>query len=299
MECVIETKNLVKRYGKVKAVDGLSMRVEKGSIHALVGPNGSGKTTLIRMLMGTAIPTSGSFSLFNFSGEKDVARQRKRIGTLIEMPQFYNDRSAEETLDIIRRIRGIENKECILDALSIVGLLGMEKRRVGKFSLGMRQRLGIAKALLGNPELLILDEPINGMDPQGVSEMRALLFSLKEQGHTILLASHILKELTAVSTHYSMIRDGRLYDDFSAGELSKRCGEWLEIVTPDADRAEGLLRGMGENITVEGETVQIFGAVDSGEIIRKLVLGDCVVRGVGVKTNDLESYFTKMMGEKI
>lgn len=209
MECVIETKNLVKRYGKVKAVDGLSMRVEKGSIHALVGPNGSGKTTLIRMLMG------------------------------------------------------------------------------------------IAKALLGNPELLILDEPINGMDPQGVSEMRALLFSLKEQGHTILLASHILKELTAVSTHYSMIRDGRLYDDFSAGELSKRCGEWLEIVTPDAGRAEGLLRGMGENITVEGETVQIFGAVDSGEIIRKLVLGDCVVRGVGVKTNDLESYFIKMMGEKI
>ena len=298
MEYVIETENLTKYYGKVKALDGLSMRVEKGSIHALVGPNGSGKTTLVRMLMGMTIPTAGSFSLFGFAGEKDVARQRRRIGTLIETPQFYNDRSAYENLDIIRQISGIERKECILDALSVVGLFGVEQRRVGKYSLGMRQRLGIARALLGKPELLILDEPINGMDPQGVSEVRTLLFQLKEQGHTILLASHILKELTAVSTHYSMIRNGKLYDDFSAKELSRRCGEWLEIVTPDCVQAGQLLQGIGERVEVGREAVRVFGQVDSGDIIRKLVLGNCEVRSVCVKTNDLESYFIRMMEEK-
>lgn len=297
MEYIVETKDLVKRYGKVLAVDGLSMCVKKGSIHALVGPNGSGKTTMIRMLMGTTMPTSGSFSLFGFSKEKDVVKQRKRIGTLIETPQFYNDKSAYENLDIIRQIRGLKGKECIADALSIVGLEGAEKRKVGKYSLGMRQRLGIAKALLGNPELLILDEPINGMDPQGVSDIRTLLFRLKEQGHTIVLASHILKELTAVATHYSMIRNGKIYDSFSAEELSKRCGEWLEIVTPDILKAKSLLSGVCERLETEGATMKLFGNVRSGEIVKTLVLGGCEVESVRTNSNDLESYFIRMMEE--
>lgn len=297
MEYIIETKNLVKKYGKVKAVDGLSMCVEKGSIHALVGPNGSGKTTLIRMLMGTTVPTSGSFSLFGFTKEKDVSKQRKRIGTLIETPQFYNDRSAYENLDIIRQIRGIEGRECIADVLSVVGLEGVEKRKVGKYSLGMRQRLGIARALLGNPELLILDEPINGMDPQGVSEIRELLLRLKEQGRTIVLASHILKELTAVATHYSMIRNGKIYDNFSAKELSMRCGEWLEIVTPEVQKAERLLVGMCQRIEIEGTNLRLFGEVKSSEIVRRLVLGGCEVESVHMNSNDLETYFIRMMEE--
>ncbi len=297
MEYVVETKELIKKYGRVAAVDGLSMQVKKGSIHALVGPNGSGETTLIRMLMGTSVPTSGSFTLFGCTEEKEIVKQRKRIGTLIETPQFYNDKSGYENLDIIRQIRGIEGRDCISEVLSVVGLSDVGKRKVGKYSLGMRQRLGIAKALLGNPELLILDEPINGMDPQGVSEIRTLLFKLKEQGHTIMLASHILKELTAVATHYSMIRNGKIYDSFSAEELSKRCGEWLEIVTPNPELARKLLSESCERLEAEGNTLKLYGEVNGSEMVKRLVLGGCDVQRVATNSNDLESYFIRMMEE--
>lgn len=299
MDNVLQINNLVKVYGKTRALDGLTMNVKKGSVHALVGPNGSGKTTMIRILMGTSIKTSGEYSLFGVNDKADIHKCRSRIGTLIETPKFYNTKTAYDNLDYIRRMREIKDKSRINEVLEIVGLKDVGKKRVGKFSLGMRQRLGIARALIGRPEMLILDEPINGLDPQGVADVRNMIYRFREQGITVVIASHILKELTVVATEYSMIKNGTIFDEFSSEELKDRCGEWLEIETVMPEKAEKLLQEYAESTIIEGSILKLFGcSIIVNDALKILILNDIEVKSCSMKENDLEDYFLKMMEEQ-
>lgn len=298
MENVIETRNLTKIYGKQKAVDGLNLKVKKGEVHALVGPNGSGKTTFIRMLMGTTYPTSGDFSLFGVQDPKQISKERAKIGTLIELPKFFDLKTAYENLDFFCELRGIKDRKVINEVLDDVGLKDVGRKKVGKFSLGMKQRLGLAKALIHKPELLVLDEPINGLDPQGVVEIRNMIKLLHERGISIILASHILKELTMISTHYSMIKNGKIFDDFSAEEMGSRCGKWLEIETKEPKKAEELLKTYCKKIEIIEDKVNLFEcSMESDQIMRLLITKGLSVLSCKESGNDLEDYFLKMINE--
>ena len=202
-EAVLKTYNLCKKYKDQMAVDNVSMTIRKGDIYGFIGQNGAGKTSLIRMITGLAHRTSGEIELFGGSGEEALNKGREFIGSLIESPAFYKNMTARENLEVSRLVRNIPGKECIDEVLNLVGLKDTGKKKVKDFSLGMRQRLGIANALLGNPKLLILDEPINGLDPMGIIEIRELLKKINtEKDITILISSHILGELSEMATTY-------------------------------------------------------------------------------------------------
>lgn len=214
MDYVLKTEHLTKVYGKQKAVNQVSMRVKKGAIYGFIGKNGAGKTTFMKMVAGLAPQTEGTIELF---GSKDLENQRKRIGSLIENPGVYANMTARENLEVIRRSFGIPEKQTVDDTLAFVGLAGNNKKKVKNFSMGMKQRLGLAISLLGNPDFLILDEPMNGLDPEGIKEIRELLLKLnRERGITILISSHILGELSKMATHYGIIKDGILVEEFEA-----------------------------------------------------------------------------------
>ena len=239
MEYVLQTDALTKVYGGVKVVNEVGMHVEKGSIYGFIGKNGAGKTTFMRMAAGLAAPTSGSVTLFG-SGEPE--RQRMRIGTLIENPGVFGGMTARENLEIVRRSLGIPEKKRIDGLLELTGLSGAGRKKVKNFSMGMKQRLGIAIAMLRSPDFLILDEPINGLDPTGIMEIRDLLVTLnREKGITILISSHILGELSKVATHYGVIRDGVLIEEFGAAELALRCRRCHKLVVDNAELAAGVL----------------------------------------------------------
>lgn len=214
MDYVLKTEHLTKVYGKQKALNQVSMRVKKGAIYGFIGKNGAGKTTFMKMVAGLAPQTEGTIELF---GSKDLENQRKRIGSLIENPGVYANMTARENLEVIRRSFGIPEKQTVDDTLAFVGLAGNNKKKVKNFSMGMKQRLGLAISLLGNPDFLILDEPMNGLDPEGIKEIRELLLKLnRERGITILISSHILGELSKMATHYGIIKDGILVEEFEA-----------------------------------------------------------------------------------
>lgn len=214
MDYVLKTEHLTKVYGKQKAVNQVSVRVKKGAIYGFIGKNGAGKTTFMKMVAGLAPQTEGTIELF---GSKDLENQRKRIGSLIENPGVYANMTARENLEVIRRSFGIPEKQTVDDTLAFVGLAGNNKKKVKNFSMGMKQRLGLAISLLGNPDFLILDEPMNGLDPEGIKEIRELLLKLnRERGITILISSHILGELSKMATHYGIIKDGILVEEFEA-----------------------------------------------------------------------------------
>lgn len=298
MNYALQVNNLSKRYGNKMALDGLTLNVKKGSVHALVGPNGSGKTTLIRILMGTSIKTSGEYSLFGINDGKVIHKCRNRIGTLIETPRFFNSKTAYDNLDYIQRMRDVKEQHRIDEVLEIVGLMEVKNKRVGKYSLGMKQRLGIARALLGSPDMLILDEPINGLDPKGVADVRNMIYEFKKQGITVVIASHILKELTIVATEYSMIKNGKIFDEFSSDELKNRCGEWLEIESNKPNQVKELLKKNAGEIKIDGNKIMLFDSnIDANNIMRLLVHNGVEVEGCTKKVNDLEDYFLKMMGE--
>ena len=219
MEDIIVTKDLTKKFGGFKANDSISMTIKKGAIYGLIGRNGAGKTTFMRMLLGLIEPTRGSIELFGQSG-KDLNAQRRKIGSIIETPAFYSYLSAYENLMIRAELLGLDNKkECVEEALKKVHLYEKRKQKVKSFSLGMRQSLGIASAILGNPELLILDEPINGLDPIAIANIRKVLCELNEQGTTIIISSHILGEMEKIATCYGFIIDGKLVKEISEEEV--------------------------------------------------------------------------------
>ena len=224
MNYVLTTQKLEKRYGKCKALKGLDMNVPEGAIYGFVGPNGAGKTTLIRLICGLQEPTEGSFSLFGIENtDKDIVNVRKRIGAVVETPSLYMDMTAKDNLKQQYRLLGLPSFEGVDDLLTLVGLDKTGKKKVNNFSLGMKQRLGIAIALAGNPDFLILDEPTNGLDPQGIIEIRELIIKLnKERNITVLISSHNLYELSKLATHYGMIDEGCMVKEFRAEELDAK-----------------------------------------------------------------------------
>lgn len=299
MEYLLTTDNLSKQYGKQRAVDRVSLHVKKGEIYGLIGRNGAGKTTILKMLSGLARPSEGEISLFGKDG-KETKELRGRIGTLIENPGIYANMSAYENLKIKCLAMGVQDKNVIGEVLKIVGLEKTGKKRVKNFSLGMKQRLGIALALIGNPDLVILDEPINGLDPQGIVEIREVIEVLnKEQGITFIISSHILEELSKIATKYGIIHNGVLLQEMTSEQLMEKCGEYIELQTPDTKQACTVIESMGiaKYKVVDSETIQIYEQLqNSGEIALRLAERGIQIKGIIVKNEALEDYYLNLTG---
>lgn len=298
---VLTTSQLSKKYQKNMALDKVSVKIKKGSIYGFIGQNGAGKSTLIRVITGLAYPTAGTFELFGKSNERDIVEARKRIGTIIEGPALYPQMTAKENLEAHRLLKGIPGKECIGKTLKLVGLQDTGKKKAKNFSLGMKQRLGLAIALLGDPEFLILDEPINGLDPMGVVEIRELLKKLnREYGITILISSHILSELHLLATHYGIIHKGELLEQLSAKELQEKCQQYLHIKVDEPSKAatiiESRLSAHDFEVMPEG-TIKLFASVDAPGIVSKLLTDEgLIIEEFMPMGEDLETYFTNRIG---
>ena len=262
MEYILETNNLKKQYKSFKALNGLTMHVPKGSIYGFIGKNGAGKTTLIRLISGLQTPTSGEFKIYDISNnDSHISNARQKMGAVVETPSIFHDLTAYDNLKTQYDILGINNYSTINDLLKLVGLDNTGQKMAKNFSLGMRQRLGIAIALCGNPEFLILDEPINGLDPEGIVEIRKLIKKLnKERNITILISSHILDELSKVATHYGFIADGKIIKEMSAKEFEEDCKKSIHI---DTDKSlEKVLKDNNYNYKLITKTsADIYGEI--------------------------------------
>ena len=299
MEYLLETDNITKKYGPLVAVDHVSIRLKQGEIYGLIGRNGAGKTTLLKMLAGLAKPTEGSFTIFGESEEK-TARMRDRVGVLIETPGLYPNLNAMANMKIMAMFLGENDESYLQELLDAVGLSGVGKRKVKAFSMGMKQRLGIAMSLVGHPDILLLDEPINGLDPQGIVEVRELISRLnKERNITILISSHILEELSKIVTRYGIIHNGRIIDQFTQAELLRRCQERIEIRPSDTTKAVTVIEKMGisDFKVVDNSVIQIFERLeDSGEIVLELAKNNIKTLNISVKNENLEDYFLAVTG---
>lgn len=300
-EVVLKTYNVSKKYGNQFAADNINMTINKGDIYGFIGQNGAGKTTLIRMITGLVHRTNGEIELFGGSSESELNYGRTLIGSLIETPSFYDNMTARENLEVSRLIRNIAGKECIDEVLELVGLKDAGKKKFKNFSLGMKQRLGIANALMGNPKLLILDEPINGLDPMGIVEVRELLKKVnKEKDMTILISSHILTELSELATKYGIISKGKLIQEISAEELKEKCRQYIDTRVDDTSRTVTLLErelGISEYEVLENNRVKIFTDLDmAGEVNSMLVKNGVIVKSIIVREDKLEEYFINTVG---
>ncbi|SHH70669.1 ABC-2 type transport system ATP-binding protein [Clostridium collagenovorans DSM 3089] len=300
-EVILKTHNISKKYGNQFAVNNVNMTIKKGQIYGFIGQNGAGKTTLIRLITGLAHKTSGELELFNLSSEGDLNKARTMIGSLIETPAFYGNMTARENLEVSRLVRNIAGKECIDEVLELVGLKDTGKKKVKNFSLGMRQRLGIANALLGNPRLLILDEPINGLDPMGIVEIRELLKKInRDKEVTILISSHILGELSELATSYGIIREGKLIEEISAKELKEKCRQYIALKVDYADRAVTILENelnISNYEVIENNNIKIYSNLDDiGNINSTLSKKGVIVEGITLKGKNLEEYFMNIVG---
>lgn len=296
MDYVIRTENLTKKFGKKIAVNSVSMNIMQGDIYGFIGKNGAGKTTTMKMLLGNSVPTSGSIELF---GSQELNKQRARIGSLIEAPGLYKNCTATENMKRFTILSG-DNDDKIDEILKFVGLGDVGKKKVKAFSLGMKQRLGIAIALLGNPELLVLDEPINGLDPAGIKEIRDLILQLnREKRITVIIASHLLDELSKVVTKYGIIRDGYLIEEITAEELNLRCRQYLSIGVDDAKKAVEAVKEALPDVTVEGAEgeVKIYSQVENrAGLLEKLVKAGVKVTELSDKQGGFEDYFIERIG---
>lgn len=296
MEYIIETEGLTKRYGKRLCVNNISIHIAKGDIYGFIGRNGAGKTTAMRLILGLARPTSGKIKLFN---SDDLNAQRKKIGSLIEAPGLYKRFSALENMKRFSILYGGDDKE-IEELLSFVGLNGVGNKKVGQFSLGMKQRLGIAIALLGNPEVLILDEPVNGLDPAGIKEVRDLLLKLnKEKNVTIMISSHLLDELAKITTKYGIINNGVLVEEIDAPKLMERCKNNIVISCDRLQEAKELLESELKltNISIVNDKLHIVDEIEStDEINTLLVKNDFKVHEITINKNSFEDYFIERLG---
>ena len=299
MDYILTTNNLTKKYGSKNAADKINIHVKQGEIYGLIGRNGAGKTTILRMLSGLSIPTEGSYSLLGKTG-KELDAEKSQVGTLIENPGLYPNLSAYENLKLKCIAMGVNSKEYINNLLSLVGLENTGKKKTRNFSLGMRQRLGIALALAGNPKIIILDEPINGLDPQGIVEVREILTKLsKERGITIIISSHILDELSKIANSYGIIHEGKLIDEMTSQQLEKKCGEYVFLKTTDNKNAETVLKSMGiSSYDYFGEdTIRITEKVtDTAAIVEKLVKSGVGVKEIALNHLSLEEYYLKLTG---
>lgn len=301
MNAVIKTINLTKVYGTQKAVDNLQMTVKRGQIYGFLGRNGAGKTTTIRMLLGLIRPTHGQIEMFGeslFDYQKEILR---RIGSMVEHSGFYENLTAGENLLINAKLMGVHKKNAIEEALEIVGLEQETKKLVGQYSMGMKQRLGIARAILHHPELLILDEPTNGLDPIGIKEMRKLITSLAEERKiTILISSHILSEVEQLADHIGIIHHGRLLEETSLDELQKRNRKYVEFQVSNDNKAVMLMEehfGIVDFEVLDEGNIRVYTHIGmQGKLNKLFVENDIEVTKIRISEDRLEDYFTKLIG---
>ena len=298
MEYVLETRDLCKQYGRFMALDRLTMHVPKGAIYGMVGKNGAGKTTLIRLICGLQEPTSGAYKLYGVQNRGRIAKARRRMGAVVETPSVYADMSAEDNLRQQYRILGLPSDEGIPELLKLVGLENTGKKKAGNFSLGMRQRLGIAVALAGDPDFLVLDEPINGLDPQGIIEMRELILKLnRERQITVLISSHILDELSRLATHYGFIDGGRMVKELSAAELEAASRKCVRAVVSDVRVLSRVLDQMGAEYEIVSNTeADIFSHVNVSALAIALMRENCELIAMQEKDESLESFYVNLLG---
>ncbi|MDE7445350.1 MAG: ATP-binding cassette domain-containing protein [Lachnospiraceae bacterium] len=299
MEYALTTNALCKNYRHFKALNSLSMHVPKGSIYGFVGKNGAGKTTLIRLICGLQNPTSGDYTLYGIKNtEKDIRKSQRRIGAVVETPSIYLDMTAEENLKEQYRILGLPSFDDIPSLLHLVGLEDTGKKKAKNFSLGMRQRLGIAIALCGDPDFLVLDEPVNGLDPQGIIEIRELILKLnRERQITVLISSHILDELSRLATHYGFIDSGRLIKEISAEELERTCQRSIRMEVSDMRVLARVMEELEIEYHVISDTqVDVFAKMTATKVILELAKKGCEVISIHERDESLESYYVSLLG---
>ncbi|MDP4090054.1 MAG: ATP-binding cassette domain-containing protein [Bacillota bacterium] len=300
-DVILQTCGLGKTYSRFNALEDINMTIRKGQIYGFIGQNGAGKTTLLRIITGLASKSRGSLEIFGEREERKIELARRRIGCIIDTPVFYPDKTAWANLEIDRIQKGIPGRECIEKVLAMAGLRDTGKKKVRNFSLGMKQRLGIAMALLGDPELLILDEPINGLDPMGIVEIREMLRKLNvEYGVTILISSHILSELYQLATCYGIIHGGRLIQQITAAELSSHCKKFLYIKVDDAAKAtvviDKILNTTNYKVMPDN-VIRLYDYLErSGKVSTALALEGVAVEQIVPMGDDLETYFSKVVG---
>lgn len=298
MSYVLQTSNLTKKYKKQIALNNVNINIKKGDIYGLIGKNGAGKTTLMKIVCGLIHSTHGEIKLFEST---DLNKQRKRIGCVIEQPVIYPLMTAREILTYYNKLLGISDYSNIDDLLDLVGLENAGNKKTKNFSLGMKQRLSIAISLIGNPDFLILDEPINGLDPSGILEIRELLLKLNyERDITILISSHILGELTKVTTKYGIIKDGNLIDEFESKDLEIRCKRYISLKVDDIDKATYIIKNniKSTDYKVFNENrIHIYDYLDKPEEVNKeLVKNGVLVSHIALEGDDIEDYFIRKMG---
>lgn len=299
MDYILTTDKLTKMYGKKAAAIDVDLKIGKGEIYGLIGRNGAGKTTILRMLSGLTKPTRGSFSIYGQSGEK-AKSELKNVGVLIEEPGIFPKLSAYDNLRVKCIALGCDSPEYINGLLELVDLADTGKKKAGLFSLGMRQRLGIALALVGEPSILVLDEPINGLDPQGIVDVRNTLARLRnERGITIVISSHILDELGKLADHYGIIDEGRVIDEITTDEMTKKGTHYTLLVTDNNPLAAELIRKLdiGDVDFEDENTIRVKAEFDrSKNVVKHLVENDIFVKEVSTGKFTLEDYYLSITG---
>lgn len=298
---ILETKALTRKFGNQTAVDDINLHVPKGHIYGLLGRNGAGKTTTLRMIMGLVKPTSGEIEIFGKSVQQSAKQVYPRIGSIIETPGFYQNLTGSENLEILARLRGIHRSDAVQYALSRVGLDKEPHKIVSQYSLGMKQRLGIAAAIMHEPELLILDEPTNGLDPIGIQEMRNFLVSLCEEKHvTIIISSHILSEIEQLANNIGIIHEGKLLEEVTLEELRKRNRKHVEFQVTNDKKAVMLMErrfGISDYEVHEKGTIRVYSHLgEQGKLNKVFVENDIEVLKINISEDKLEDYFVKLIG---
>ncbi|MEG0377581.1 MAG: ATP-binding cassette domain-containing protein [Eubacterium sp.] len=302
-DSVLRLTDLTKKYGDFTALDHINLSVEKGKTYGFIGQNGAGKTTMIRQVCGLSYPTEGTIELFGKSDEKGLRKGRERMGCMVEMPALYPGMTAHGNMETVRLQRGIPDKRVIEKTLEMVGLTDTGNKKVKHFSLGMKQRLGIAMALINDPEFLILDEPINGLDPQGIVEIREIIFRLnKEFGTTILISSHILSELYQTVDNYIIVDHGKIIETLTHEELDEKCRKHMAITVDDVPKAAALLEEKLHTTRFQvmpDKTIKLYDYLDDVRSVSEMLsVSGLILMGISVKGDSLEDYFISLIGGK-
>ncbi|MCI8585093.1 MAG: ATP-binding cassette domain-containing protein [Lachnospiraceae bacterium] len=299
MDEIVTANALSKQYGSFRALKDLSMHVPRGSIYGIVGKNGAGKTTLIRLLCGLQNPTSGEYTLYGvLNTSREIKKARRRMGAVVESPSAYLEMTAEDNVKEQYRILGLPSFEGVPELLQLVGLSDTGKKKVKNFSLGMRQRLGIALALAGDPDLLVLDEPANGLDPQGIVEMRELILRLnREREITVILSSHILDELSRLATHYGFLDKGHMVKEISAKELEAACRRCVRVEVTDIKVLSRVLETLGMEYEIRSDQeADIFAKVNITRLVLALHEEGCELLSIREREESLENYYINLVG---
>lgn len=303
-DIVLKTKNITKKYRKHIAVNNVNLEIEQGEIYGLIGKNGAGKTTLLRMITGLTMPSNGEIELFGETSESKLNKSRMRTGSIIETPCFFPYLSAEKNLEYYRIQRGIVEKNIVADTLRKVNLHDTGNKKFKNFSLGMKQRLGLALAIMASPDMLILDEPINGLDPTGIVEFREILLKLnREKGVTIIISSHILSELSQMATSYGFIHNGELMEQISAKDLEDKCKSFLSVKVDNTEKATVIIEeklNCNKYDVRNGNEIRLYELINKPEILAEALISNGVkLYSLNQNSANLEDYFINLIGGNI